>query len=459
MIRNRLAFALLAPLLFAACPVDGGPDGGEDDDAGVDGGGGGDCDAFCTQELEGQGGGAADGYDGGQAGPLPLEAVLLPNDTVGVAYFHKTGDDAQGNAIYQLRYRTWQNGTVSAPEAIDTVQRVVGLGMGVSPDGIPAVSYLGGDDPTTEQAFWWQNDAYLAHRTGGSWQTTVVAQESNEAFTGNNVSDLGFLVGLHSDVEFTGGDVFVVWRDCHNAQFPQQDWAGSDLEVARGTLTSFPEKRPIQAGDGDTVGKQGFSGHNRLVVGQGGRLAVIGDRILGGPDTIGQNPFVSLRNADGSWTPPVDLFGPVANTMTGAVLAYDATQGYYAAAVTDGNSNLLRYTRSTNGTTWNTPEQVVQSGTSGWYPSLAISPDFHEPHIAYYHCDNRTNIAAHQCRESDDELRIEAKIGSGAAANWQRTVVDRAGGWSPKLLFLSNGKRVVVYRDPRTYAVKLAREP
>ena len=37
--------------------------------------------------------------------------------------------------------------------------------------------------------------------------------------------------------------------------------------------------------------------------------------------------------------------------------------------------------------------------------------------------------------------------------------MDREGGWMPKLFFLSTGKRAVVYRDPRTYAVKAAVEP
>lgn len=448
MTKLRLRVGLVASTLFlTACPppgngLDGGGDGGTDGGNG-DGGCGG---QFCVQEVEGAAGAEA----------KPLEAVLLPGDRIGIAYYHQGPAATDGG--FELRYREWNAGVVSAPTTVDTVHRVVGLGMDKTPDGEPAVTYLGGNYPSTEHAFWFQNDQYLAYRQGGGWQTTVVAEESGEAATGVGTSDLGFLVGLHSDLAFNGSDVFVVWRDCHNGQFPQQDWQGSDLEVARGTLTGFAEKRVIIASDGDTIGKQGFAGHNRMIIADG-QPVVVGDKMGGGADTIGSGTAVFRRNPDGSWLPPEEPFGAVANTQSGPVIAWDSTLGY-ALAVVDANSNLLRYVRSTSPTsidTWTTPENVVQSGTSGWYPSIAIDPAFHEPHIAYYHCDNRSTIAAHQCRESDDELRIIARI--GAAGNWRDTVVDRAGGYQPKLLFLSTGKRVVVYRDPRTYAVKLALEP
>ncbi len=61
------------------------------------------------------------------------------------------------------------------------------------------------------------------------------------------------------------------------------------------------------------------------------------------------------------------------------------------------------------------------------------------------------------CRATYDELRIIYRV--AGTTIWRNRRVDPAGGWGPKLFFLSTGKRAVVYRDPRTYAVKIAIEP
>jgi hypothetical protein len=79
----------------------------------------------------------------------------------------------------------------------------------------------------------------------------------------------------------------------------------------------------------------------------------------------------------------------------------------------------------------------------------------HEPHIAFYICSNSASANEQGCDPRVDELRISAFIGD----NWQDVLVDAAGGWGPKLAFLSTGKRVVAYRDVDSGAVKLAVEP
>jgi hypothetical protein len=297
---------------------------------------------------------------------------------------------------------------------------------------------------------------YLSYRTGGTWNTTVVAVLSNEATGATSpVSNAGFLVGIDSAIVFDGSTVYVAWRDCHSGQFQQQDFAGSDFEAARGTLAGFSEKRIVASADGTNVDKSGYGSHSRMLV-AGGQPVVIGDRNVQSWNGPGRDVVFYRRNTDGTWTLPVDVMGGtyIADTQLGPSMAYDPVLGY-AVAVTDGAQSELSFTRSSDGVTWDVPVPLVNSGTSGWYPSIAVDPEDHEPNIAYYHCDPQSGRSAADCRVLYDELRIIYRT----YGNWRNRVVDPAGGWGPRLFFLSTGKRVVVYRDPRSYAVKIAVEP
>jgi hypothetical protein len=93
---------------------------------------------------------------------------------------------------------------------------------------------------------------------------------------------------------------------------------------------------------------------------------------------------------------------------------------------------------------WSTPDPVYKSGTGGWYPSLAFDPVNHEPSIAYYICALETGRNDTSCNPRDDKLVVATRIGG----NWREELVDAGGGWSPKLAYLSNGKRVILYRAP-----------
>lgn len=389
----------------------------------------------------------------------PIAMAVLPGDRVGIAYYQRTGTDYDSDAgvgvgLYEVRYREWNAGSVSAPVTVNPngpYKRVVGVAIAAQPSGDPAIAYLGGNDPPTVQAFWFQNDAYLSYRTGTAWNTSVVVRMSNEAPGPNALSNNGYLVGLHPALTFDGPNAYLVYRDCHNGAFPQQDWNASDLEVARGWDTTW-DKRVIINADGVTEGKLAYGGHNQIVMANG-QPAVIGDQMVGVPDGPGQNVNFFKRNADGTWTAPKRVMN-IADTQLGPSLAYDPVVGYGVAAV-EHAENLLLYSSSKDGVTWpSAPEQVFQSGTGGWYPSLAFDPAYHEPEIAYYYCDGRVGVAADSCRTSQDELRITYRV----AGRWSTRLVDPEGGWAPKLAFLSTGKRVVVYRDPRTAVIKIAVE-
>jgi hypothetical protein len=399
--------------------------------------------------------------DGIQTDPsLHLSLAIGPNDRVGVAYFRGVS-----GSNYEVRYVEWQNGNVSNSEVVQSVQRVsdpmvcsqcnYGVSLAFQSNGQPAVSYLGGGDDGTGSLFWKQSDAMISYRqSSGSWQEQTVVRMSNEAYcnlTGgdNNPSNIGFVVGLFPALGFVGTTAHLAYRDVHGGQFPFQDWNASDLEVASGGGSTW-NHRPIVCGGDD---KKAYGGHTQMVIAQG-QPAVVSDEIFNSADGTGKNVLFHRRNSDGSWTGTA-WSSPVIsvdNTQAGPSLAYDSTAGYLIA-VTDRTSNTLLFTSSTNGTTWTVATPVVQEGTTGWYPSVAIDPSAHEPSIAYYHCANRTGVAESSCPANENQLRLMYRV-SGSI--WRGpTLLDSQGGVFPKLGFLSNGRMVVAYRHPATGVLKL----
>jgi hypothetical protein len=205
--------------------------------------------------------------------------------------------------------------------------------------------------------------------------------------------------------------------------------------------------------------KQAWGGHIQLALGPNDQPAMVYDQMHLGADTVGANVVFQKRTAAG-WS-ATNIVLNVTNTQTGPSLAYDAipdggttsTEGY-GIAVYDVAGSQLEYVNSLNGTTWSSPDPAVGAGSSGWYPSLAMDPTYHEPVIAYYHCSPRAGATADQCIADEDELRVTQRV----AGTWRDTLVDTAGGYMPKLAFFASGKKVLAYRDPRTGAVKLAVE-
>jgi hypothetical protein len=298
---------------------------------------------------------------------------------------------------------------------------------------------------------WAQSDLAVSYRnTPGSWTERVPVRRSNEAPTGNALADSGFLVGLNPAIVFDGTKAYVAYRDCHNGAFGRQDYESSDLELAEGGPTSWTKRNLAMSADT----KAGYGGHISLVLGEGRQPALVHDQVPDSAGGQGHDLLFQRRKADGSWTPPLKV-QTVYDTQLGGSLAWDAEVGY-GVAVVDRTDNELTYISSKDGLTWSSANPVFQSGAGGWYPSLAFDPVHHEPHIAFYICSNSASANEQGCDPRVDELRISAFI---EGQNWQEVLVDAAGGWGPKLAFLSTGKRVVAYRDVDAGAVKLAVEP
>ncbi len=370
---------------------------------------------------------------------------------VGVAYFTPTGTEMHtGVPDYDLKYVEWKNGAIVVqPQKVRLMQRLAGVSLAFHPTtGEPIIAYLGGDQGLVVgmSIYWFQSDAAYSTRVNGTWTETVIATTGDQVTCNDPLSDRGFLVGLWPALTYDStGKLYFAYRDGHDGQFGNQDWSASDIELWEGTPPPSG-KKCLYAGGSNKVGN---GGHLQMIMANG-QPALVGDQINSEAVGNGSNVVFQMRKSDGSWSAASPVL-TVANTMTGPSLAWDSTEGY-GIAVTDGNSNQLRYLKSANGTQWNEPDEVYGTGTGGWWPSLAMDPVNHEPAIAFYVCSPAS--ARTQCLAVEDELRVTQRIGG----NWRDVLVDSEGGYAPKLGFFASGKRVVVYRHPTTGALKLAVE-
>ncbi len=427
-------------LLLLACPVEPGPDGGTGGGGGRGGGagGGGGLTPFEITELD----------------PAARDATYLAiavdpaQERVGVAYFSPRGTQTMmGTPDFDIKYVEWKQGVVSPVETLRYVQRKVGIAVAFQPNGEPVVSYLGGAAgfEVGQSIFWFQSDAVINRRSNGTWTETVVATDGDQITCGNRVSDIGFLVGLWPALAYDAtGKLYLGYRDGHNGQFPQQDWAGSDVEVWDGNPTPTNGVCVQEGGNN----KLAWGGHLKMIIGPGDQPAITHDQMFGTSDSNGNNVVFQRRKADGTWTPAATLLN-ISNTQSGASLAWDPMEGY-GIAVVDRATNELTYIRSADGTSWSSPDPVFGSGSGGWYPSLAMDPKNHEPAIAFYVCSPKSGLNEQGCTTSEDELRIRQRI----SGTWRDVVVDPNGGYEPKIGFFAprqageEPRRFVVYRQP-----------
>lgn len=435
---RRQCLALCLMLALAACKDDGEettPDAGPKNDGGLN-----PSSPFTKLTL-----------DGSPNELQPLALAVGPEDVIGVAYFFRVGSSAN----YEIRYiQVSAGGQVSQPEKVATVQRVYGVSVAFDSNGRPAVAYLGGG--SDESTFWFQSDMAVAFRTGNNqWTESVAVTMGNQAVAGNAVSDRGFLVGLNPAIVFNGTQAIVAYRDGHDGQFPQQDWAGSDLEVAVGAPGSWTPS--VVAAGGDN--KQAYGGHISMVMANG-QPALVHDQVFGSADGTGSNVLFQRRNANGTWTGVLRV-QTVGNAQKGASLAWDSVLGYGIAVVERSNNKLTfvecqgdTATQCTVAGDWTTPDPVFQAGTGGWYPSLAIDPKTHDPSIAFYICSNSPGANEGSCNPNDDELRVATRI----EGIWRELLVDAEGGITPKMAYLSTGQRIIAYRAPSNGVLKLAVE-
>lgn len=436
---RSLFFSSLLGAALAACPSpSGGGDGGTGGTTGgsSDGGGGGVQIANLTS-------------DPSQAQSLAL--AVGPSDQLGIAYFQSLDAGVGGNQSYEIRYLEWSKGQLTGPETISTVQRTLGLSVAFDPAGHPAVAYLGGhpyggpSDGGNVSNYWLQSEAMVAYRqSGGSWTEETAMDSLNDPVTpGNPYQATGNVVlGLWPALGFSGTTAFTVFRDVHFAQFPT-DWKDSDMKSANGGPASWNDEVALVGGTNSNE-FQGIGDHNALAMAAGQPAVICDEASTGdGQNGGGQNVDFVMRADGGVWSAPQRLLS-VHDTQTGPALAWDPQAGFAVAAIdADPSINALTVVTSPDGQSWSAPDPVYQSGTGGWWPSIAFDPTTHAPAVAFYLCSLESGVPKGSCPASEQSLDVMAKRG----VSWQLEPIDPAGGYLPKIGFLSDGTMAIAYRS------------
>jgi hypothetical protein len=155
--------------------------------------------------------------------------------------------------------------------------------------------------------------------------------------------------------------------------------------------------------------------------------------------------------ADGGWSEQQRV-AQVGNTgVTGGSIAADSQVGFGIAWV-DLRTNILSYITSADGKTWSNAEQVYGMGSGGWEPSLAFDPN-HNATVAYFVCSLEPGVTDN-CPPTEQGLWVAIQR---AAHVWDPQLVDSSGGRQPVLLY-NGGQIILIYRDPSTGGLKIARQ-
>ncbi len=450
---------------------------------------------------------------------IPLfQMALAPNGNIGIAYVEFSVDQVQfkprpdPNVFnYDVLYTEWSNGqVVLAPERVTggvPVQNFVGVTLDYQTNGQPAVGLLGWAAPpgydgtggidggTTNEAFWFQHNAVVSYRnlnggsTPGTW--TQETAESNPGDTdqaaignacGNNGScSLGAITGLYPALFIDNTETILAYRNVHfGSSTGPGDFANSNLDIAFGGPSSWQYfglawgKPGIALPDRScalTSARDAFGNHSKFVHGASGNPALIGDR--GAPSSNTYNSLgtdvVFFERQTGAWNCPLSLLKvgidpPDMQTDEGPVMAYDGQGEGYAVAVSDVSGGGAAYYKNcavgldcTSISNWGVFQTVYQSGSGGYFASVALNPDTHNPWVAYYFCSNNPGDAVFNCPPTQRQLQVATR--AAGTNSWTPEPVDNQGAWQTQMLYLSNPTRLVIgYRDPTSGVLKVAVE-
>jgi hypothetical protein len=461
---------LLSLSLLAACSGNSSTGGGNGTTSSSSSSSGGSGNGWTIVPL--------DTTDGGD--DSDLELAVGPGDVVGVAYYKAyVGDAGTDFNPYQVRYVQYANGKVSAPSVIDTISHpAYGLSLAIQSSGLPVVAYLGGASygmGAAASIYWVNSQALVAYQqAGGTWTQQVAndAQHDMPAQMVNacptlSMTDYGAagvgVLGLFPAIGFDSkGTAYDYFRNVHFGQSigTTSDFASSDINGEIGGPATWTDEWAYAGNiwNYDGAVQLGLGGHIRMAMVHD-QPALVTDEFSSsaGDNNSGENVDFMMRLAStptSDWSCPQRIISAGA-TWTGPSMAWDATFGY-AVTVYDAVATKLLYTSSTDGVTWPGTNNVddVYAGAGGWYPSIAISPVTHKPTIADFLCSNVPGpTAIQQCAPAQQAIETRTFTGGSFAAG---VVVDPAGGFEPKIGFLSTGKMVIAYRQLPTYNLVLA---
>jgi hypothetical protein len=394
----------------------------------------------------------------------------------------------QGSGAPAVAYLGCQYGNTSCLSASGALTEDAGSGSYFWFQAAPVISYASGTSPqgggtwTPIVASFW--DDYYGRYAGSPMAPPwgVPGTSLCNTSTYGTETNAGAVTGLDPALIFlpSSGNPVLAFRDVHYGQAvgnADTDYGDSDLRVFTGALATQsmkpdPNLSAIDCGSfsSNTPSRNpaGSGGHTQMVISAVDNLGALVEDGEDAADSSGSGVYFRKQQSDGSWAKPPANQGPfyallasqgLANLGIGPSLATDPQVGY-GIAVYDFGSGTLYYTQSLSATdpintAWSSSTAVLGSGSQGWYPSLAFDPVTHVPSIAYYYCSNQGGLQLNSCTAVQNSLRLVTQQGT----NWAPKIVDPAGGIQPKMGYLpGTEKRVIVYKDPFSGALKLAVE-
>jgi uncharacterized repeat protein (TIGR01451 family) len=172
-----------------------------------------------------------------------------------------------------------------------------------------------------------------------------------------------------------------------NPAISYYDSTNGDLRYVRATdANGTAWAAPVSIDTGGIVGE-----HTSLVIVNGNPAITYFD------NSNGDLKYVRAADANGAtWNTPIGVdvaVGPIA----GAFNSLSVVNGFPAISYYDGTGTALRYVRATNanGSAWNSPITVDNSGFVGQFTSLVVANGF--PAISYYDSTNADLKFARAC--------------------------------------------------------------
>jgi hypothetical protein len=405
------------------------------------------------------------------------------------------------------------NGTAYLP--VD-LQDFTGVTLDYQEDGQPAVAYNGwaqqlptfGFDalaggPSSDggtrssQAYWFQHNAVVSYRSaGGAWTQQTAAMDSEQAAAASPTCaadgscSMGTIVGLYPAIYIDGAETVLAYRDVHfGSSTGTGDFDNSNLGIAYGGPTMWqytalaygkpppgivPPQGPCAIASNLPAAHTAFGNHMSFIHGDNNNPALISDIGANEYNSNGTNTVFFERKA-GTWSCPLSLLkiGSDSETMvteTGPSIAYDGSpigQGYAVVVSDISGSGAALYKNCAPGLdctaldssgpkNWTVFQTLPQSGSSGYFASVALNPTTHDPWVAYYFCSSNTADTVGSCPTSQRQLQVATNNGNG---EWIPEPVDNQGAWQTQSLYLTNPTQLVIgYRDPSTGAMKIAVE-
>lgn len=352
--------------------------------------------------------------EGGGFG-LHARLALSPGGALGVAYWSADGsegepcegimvDDPPLEVRWQLNYAQWSEESGWETEEVARpllLGNPPGLDLDFSRNGQPQISSIAGDAiPELRYcgggnlSLFTPSDDPMAEE----WDVEYVAEQSDQAMSGEAASDFGFVVGYWPSLaRGDSGARMIVYQDVHGGSLQRDDLARADLEVAiQNTPGGGWSHEVIDLGEGAGIFNQA------LITPNGDQLALYYISFdAQQAERMRQGIWIARRTSAGEWDRGLVFGGPTRGQPSiiswgdGVAVAY-----YDPSARRPVIATLKNLDNVNNPSAWSRVALGDLKYNEGHAPQLAQLNDGRLA-LAWYRCGP---AEVEECRPADDAV-------------------------------------------------------